>query len=171
MRGFGRTLCTPGTKTGVRIGVHGSTAIGRRPLTGFWSWLTSKDTGDALRNKALQAHINPDGTMLPMLESPIKELRDLAQQYAANGRGCGACKETKIFSCPQSGFPTHCTKQCYDEDASYKEVILIRDSISSEQRRHCMQSVSLFKKAQQWPRDVFDTGKKTSTAKTAQQCA
>ncbi len=124
MRGFQRGLRAPAPIISARARTRSTTSIGRRSFTGgFWSWLSSKNEGaDALRNKALRAHINPDGTILPMLESPIQELRDLAQQYAANGKGCGSCSQTKIYSCPQSGFPTHCTKECYDDDVAYKEV-------------------------------------------------
>jgi hypothetical protein len=128
MRSFQRGLRASAPKISAGARTRSSTSIARRSLSGgFWSWLSSKnEAADALRNKALKAHINPDGTILPMLESPIKELRDLAQQYAGNGKGCGSCSQTKIFSCPQSGFPTHCTKECYDDDPAYKEVKSMR---------------------------------------------
>jgi hypothetical protein len=88
--------------------------VGRR--RGFFSWLKSGSTEEK------KSHILPDGSFLPMIESPYPEVRSLGQSYAQGGVGCGKCKEAKLYSCPQSGIPSHCKKECYDEDKVHQEV-------------------------------------------------
>lgn len=84
----------------------------------FFSWLKSGST------EKKKSHVLPDGSFLPMIESPYPEVRSLGQSYAQGGVGCGKCKETKLYSCPQSGIPSHCKKECYDEDKVHLEVRL-----------------------------------------------
>eukprot|EP00283_Hemiselmis_rufescens_P011848 CAMPEP_0173458716 /NCGR_PEP_ID=MMETSP1357-20121228/60090_1 /TAXON_ID=77926 /ORGANISM="Hemiselmis rufescens, Strain PCC563" /LENGTH=377 /DNA_ID=CAMNT_0014426109 /DNA_START=12 /DNA_END=1145 /DNA_ORIENTATION=+ len=62
-----------------------------------------------------------DGALIPMLESPIPGVQQLAQQYAAHGQGCGKCRHPLIYSCPKSGFPSHCCEVCYKEDKAHQD--------------------------------------------------
>ena len=56
----------------------------------------------------------------PMVKSEHAHIRALAEQYKEGGRcpvvGCG---KPLNFSCPQSGFLTHCSKSCYEQDGAH----------------------------------------------------
>jgi len=62
--------------------------------------------------------------MPPMITSKHEHLRLLAKEYATGSTR----RESRLepgkpieFSCPVSGFPTHCSKEGYDADTEYKK--------------------------------------------------
>ena len=101
---------------------------------GFWgSWGANKK---ATEDRTLQERLvelaardlspTPPG---PMLESQNPAIKQLAQQYARSSKGCGKCPEKRegssgimSFSCPKSGFPSHCKEECYTQDSAHHAV-------------------------------------------------
>jgi len=69
-----------------------------------------------------------DGILPMMTESKQEHVRALGQQYREGGTcpvGLPAkrCGKPIEFSCPKSGFPTHCSPKCYDEDSLHQEYV------------------------------------------------
>jgi len=59
----------------------------------------------------------------PMVESPIPALKQLGEQYARASKGCVRCTAERMsFNCPTSGFPSHCSKECWDSDEAHRRI-------------------------------------------------
>jgi splicing suppressor protein 51 len=59
----------------------------------------------------------------PMVESPIPVLKQLGEQYARASKGCVRCTAERMsFNCPTSGFPSHCSKECWDSDEAHRRI-------------------------------------------------
>jgi hypothetical protein len=100
---------------------------------GFWgSWGATSKQGDKTLEERLideaarDMSENPPG---PMIASTNPAIKQLGEQYARANNGCGKCPEKKeggtgvmVFSCPQTGFPSHCNEQCYKQDAAHHVV-------------------------------------------------
>ena len=95
-------------------------------LRSFFSWGASpkKAAEPSVADRLVEAAARDMSPAPPgaMLESPNPVLKQLAEQYAQ--AKCGFCKEspaggTLQYSCPQSGFPSHCSEQCYQQDKAH----------------------------------------------------
>ena len=106
-----------------------SASYPRRGLLSFLGFggQAKKDANAAeLAEKALIAemleNVRHPPPLPPMAESPIPALRQLGEQYAQASKGCKKCKAQRMdYSCPTSGFPSHCTKECYDKDLTHQD--------------------------------------------------
>lgn len=69
--------------------------------------------------------LEKDSGPLPMMtESNQKHVRALGQQYTEGGKCPGiTCGKPVEYSCPKSGFPTHCSQKCYDEDEAHTDYV------------------------------------------------
>ncbi len=102
------------------------------PRRAIFSWLggaaKNKTTGDrALADQLLEAAARDMSPVppSPMLESANPALKQLAEQYAqANCGFCGTSPEggALSFSCPRSGFPSHCSEECYEQDTAHHAI-------------------------------------------------
>jgi len=120
---------------GIRVGRQAASSASQ-PRRGFLSFLgfgsqAKKDASAAeVAEKALIAkmleNVRHPPPLPPMVESPIPALRELGEQYARASKGCKKCTAERMdYSCPTSGFPSHCTKECYDKDLTHQDHVRI----------------------------------------------
>lgn len=125
-----RIVGPQGRAAGLRLGSHAASSASY-PRRGFLSFLgfgkAKRDANAAelavktLNEKMLEEVRNPS-PLPPMFYSPIPALRELGEQYARASKGCKKCTAERMdYACPTSGFPSHCTKECYDKDLTHQD--------------------------------------------------
>jgi len=106
-------------------------ARGPRSFWGSWGAAKKNEAEKGAKELLLEAATRDMGPTPPgpMIDSTNPAIKQLAEQYARSNNGCGACPAKEggsgvmSFSCPQSGFPSHCKPECYEQDAAHHTVV------------------------------------------------